>query len=50
MSSDPWERRLVLVFAAYLEEVEEVGAAGVDLDGILIGSGFYVGYVCDFEI
>ena len=34
-AGDPGERRLVLVFAADLEEVEEVGCGGVDRDEIL---------------
>lgn len=33
---DPRERRLVLVFAADLEEVEEVGCCAVDTDGVLV--------------
>lgn len=42
-AGDPGERWLVLVFAADLEEVEEVGCGGVDgdqvLGGIRSGSG-----------
>lgn len=31
-ASDPWEGRLVLILALNLEQVEEVGARGVDFD------------------
>lgn len=31
-ASDPWEGRLVLILALDLEQVEEVGARGVDFD------------------
>lgn len=36
-AGDEGEGRLVLVFAAYLEEVEEVCAAGLDGYGVLVG-------------
>ena len=38
-AGDPGEGGLVLVFAADLEEVEEVGAAGADLDEVFGGVG-----------
>jgi hypothetical protein len=49
-AGDPWEGRLVLVFALYLEDVEEVCACGVDFDEIFVccwGGGGQVGY---FEV
>ena len=45
----PGEGRLVLVFSGYLEEVEEVGAAGVDVDCVLVGFGGRVGECGDKE-
>lgn len=39
----------MLVFAADLEEVEEVCDSGVDVDGILLGCGDWVGEVGYFE-
>ena len=50
MARDPWEGRLVLVFTADLEQVEEVGAACVNGDGVLVGIGFGRGYFGDFEV
>jgi hypothetical protein len=31
-TADPWEGRLVLVFALDLQDVEEIGTGGVNLD------------------
>jgi hypothetical protein len=39
MAGDPWKGRLPLVVPSDLEEVEEVGTAGVDFYGVLIGCG-----------
>lgn len=36
---DPWQRRLVLVYALDLEEIKEVEAGGVDLDQVFVGGG-----------
>lgn len=36
-AGDPGEGRLVLVFAADLEQVVEVGGGGVDGNGVLVG-------------
>lgn len=41
-AGDPGERRLVLVFAADLEQVEEVGCGGVDGDEVFVGRGGWV--------
>jgi len=40
----------VLVFAADLEQVEEVGCCAVDADGVLVGGWDWVGQVGDFEV
>jgi hypothetical protein len=40
----------VLVFAADLEQVEEVGGRGVDGDEVLSGFGVGRGEVEDFEV
>lgn len=42
--------RLVLVFALALEDVEEVGGGGVDLDEVLVGLGHGVWDVGDSEL
>lgn len=34
---DPWQRRLVLILALNLEQVEEIGAGGVNFDQVVIG-------------
>jgi hypothetical protein len=39
-----------LVFAADLEEVEEVGAAGADLDEVVVRVWLGVGQGADFEV
>ena len=49
-AGDPGEGGLVLVAAADLEEVEEIGARGVDADGVLVGGGGRVGEGGDGEI
>ena len=50
MARDPWKWRLPLVFASYLEEVEEVCAARVDFDCVLVCVGLRFGDVVDFEL
>ena len=35
-AGNPWERRLVLIFALDLEDVEEIGTCGVDLDEVFV--------------
>ena len=50
MASDPGEGRLPLVVAGYLEEVEEVGAAGVDGDGVLFRRWLRFGDGGEFEV
>lgn len=42
--------RLVLVLALYLQDVEEVGRRGLDLDEVFVGLGRRVGQVNDLEI
>ena len=42
--------RLVLVFAADLKQVEEVGGASADGDEVLIGGGSGVGNGSDGEV
>lgn len=50
-AGDPGEGRLVLVFAADLEQVEEVGAAGADLDEVVVrvGLGGWESADCEVE-
>jgi len=49
-AADPRERRLVLVFAADLEQVVEVGGGCVDVDGVLVGLRIGLWEVRDFEV
>lgn len=49
-TGDPWQRRLVLVFALDLEQVEKVCAGGVDFDEIVIWRGGEGGEVDDFQV
>lgn len=49
-AGDPGEWGLVLVFAADLEEVEEVGRGGVDRDQVLGGGGVRIGEAGDGEL
>jgi len=42
--------RLVLVLALHLQDVEEVGRRGLDLDEVFVGLGRRVGQVNDLEI
>lgn len=46
----PGKGRLGLVFAADLEDVEEVGRSGVDGDEVLVWFGLGVGEVGDLEL
>ena len=50
VAGDPGEGGLPLVVAGDLEQVEEVGAAGVHGDGVLVGCGFGLGDFGEFEI
>ena len=43
MAGNPWEWRLPLVVASNLEQVEEVGTASVDLDGVLFWRRLWLG-------
>lgn len=49
-AGDPRQGRLVLVFAADLEEVEEIGAAGADLDEVFVGMREWSWEVRDGEV
>lgn len=45
-----WPTGLELVFALDLEDVEEVGGGGVDLDQVLVVFGGWIGQVGDLEL
>ena len=49
-AADPRQWRLVLVLALNLEEVEEVGARGVDFNQVMIRRGGGCREVCDREV
>jgi len=48
-AGDPGEGRLVLVFAADLEQIEEVGCRGMDREEVLVRLGGWCGEIDDLE-